>query len=148
MMGWLGVLARTWMSAPRNIRVLNMARLARSVAQGLLATDFVLYLRSLGWNGAAIGSLLAAALVFSVCVTVAGSTASDRYGRKAFLLVYDGLHALACLIAALSTSTALLPGCAAVTGFGRVTNGTADPVGVSRKGLITQGTNARCDTGA
>src|SRR5437763_11842049 len=112
MMGWLGVLARAWMSAPRNIRLLNMARLARSVAQGLLATDFVLYLRSLGWKGAAIGSLLATALVFSVCVTVAGSTASDKYGRKAVLLVYDGLHALACLLAALRTSTAFLGGCA------------------------------------
>src|SRR5205807_1819318 len=78
-------------------------------------------------EGAAIGSLLATALVFSVCVTVAGSTASDRYGRKAFLLVYDGLHALACLIAALSTSTALLAGCAIVTGFGRGANGTAGP---------------------
>ena len=148
MMGWLGMLARTWMSAPRNIRVLTMARLARSVAQGLLATDFVLYLRSLGWNGAAIGSLLAAALVFSVCVTVAGSTASDRYGRKAFLLVYDGLHALACLIAALSTSTALLAGCAIVTGFGRGANGTAGPFAAVERAWITQGVDARTWTRA
>ena len=148
MMGWLGVLARTWMSAPRNIRVLNMARLARSVAQGLLATDFVLYLRSLGWKGAAIGSLLATALVFSVCVTVAGSTASDKYGRKAFLLVYDGLHALACLIAALSTSTALLAGCAIVTGFGRGANGTAGPFAAVERAWITQGVDARTWTRA
>jgi MFS family permease len=147
-MGWLRVFARAWMSAPGNIRLLNMARLARSVAQGLLATDFVLYLRSLGWKGTAIGSLLAAALVFSVSVTVAGSIASDRYGRKAFLLGYDGLFALACLIAALSTSTALLAACAIVAGFGRGANGTAGPFAAVERAWVTQGVDARTWTRA
>ena len=55
MIGALACFAQTWTSAPRDIRLLNIGRLARSVAQGLLGTDFVLYLRSLGWNGAAIG---------------------------------------------------------------------------------------------
>jgi MFS family permease len=148
MTGWVGTVARTWLSAPLNIRLLNIARLARSVAQGLIATDFVLYLRSLGWKGAAIGSLLAAALVFSVCVTVAGSIASDRYGRKAFLLGYDGLYALACLIAALSTSTALLAACAIVAGFSRGANGTAGPFAAVERAWITQGVDAHTWTRA
>ena len=31
-MGWLGVLARAWMSAPRNIRLLNMACLIAALS--------------------------------------------------------------------------------------------------------------------
>ncbi|HEX4583540.1 MAG TPA: MFS transporter [Burkholderiaceae bacterium] len=138
----------SWGSQPRNIRLLNIARLARSVPQGMFAADFLLYLRSLGWNGAAIGSLLTAAVVFSICVTIVGSIASDRYGRKAFLLGYDALFALACLCATLSTSTAVLAFCAIFVGFGRGSNGTAGPFAAVERAWITQGADARTWTRA
>jgi MFS family permease len=148
MMARLAGVVESWASQPRNIRLLNIARFARSISQGLLAADFVLYLRSLGWKGAAIGSLLAAALVFSVSVTVAGSVASDRYGRKPFVLGYDALQALACLIAALTTSSAWLTACAIVAGFGRGANGTAGPFAAVERAWITQGVDARTWTRA
>jgi MFS family permease len=138
----------SWASQPRHIRLLNIARLARSVPQGMLAADFLLYLRSLGWSGAAIGSLLTAAVVFSICVTIVGSIASDVYGRKAFLLGYDALFAVACVCATLSTSTVVLAFCAIFVGFGRGSNGTAGPFAAVERAWITQGANAHTWTRA
>jgi MFS family permease len=147
MIGWPRALARGWRSQPLHIRLLNAARFARSVAQGVVVTDFVLYLKWLGWKGTAIGSLLTLAVVFSVCVTLLGGIASDRYGRKAFLLGYDCVYVLACLIAALTTSSAWLATCAIVA-LNRGSNGTAGPFAAVERAWISQGVDARTWTRA
>ncbi len=134
---------RATASLPLFARLLNAARFSRSIAQGVLAADFVLYLRSLHWSGGEIGAVLAMSLVFSVFLTVAAGIPSDRYGRKPFVLAYDGLYVLACLAAIVSKSHGVLAAAAIVGGFGRGANGVAGPFGDIEKAWITQSPNAR-----
>ncbi|HET8700401.1 MAG TPA: hypothetical protein VFL97_01900, partial [Nitrococcus sp.] len=51
------------------VRRLLLGRALRTVGQGILTTDFALYLHALGWSSTAIGSLLTAVLTFSVALT-------------------------------------------------------------------------------
>lgn len=130
-------------SLPRAAKLLIAARFSRSIAQGVLAADFVLYLRSLHWSGSDIGTVLALALVFSVSLTLATGIPSDRHGRKPFILAYDGLYVLACLAATLDTSRLTLAAAAIVAGFGRGANGVAGPFDAIEKAWITQIPHAR-----
>ncbi len=108
------------------------------MAQGVLAADFALYLRACGWDGSRIGSVLGAALVLSVLLTLA-ATASDRIGRKPFLLAYESLYAACCLAAWLHPSALVLAAGAIGAGFGRGANGAAGPFGAIEKAWLTQG---------
>lgn len=128
---------------PQTVRLLLGARLARSIAQGVTAVDFALYLRALGWSGSAIGFLLGAALLFAVTLTVAMSIPSDRLGRKPFLISYDVLYTLACLCAAISANPFLLAPAAVVAGFGRGANGSAGPFSAIEQAWMTQGLSAK-----
>lgn len=131
-----------WASFPPNVRLLLGARLARSIAQGVIAVDFALYLRALGWSGSAIGFLLGAGLVFAVALTIAMSIPSDRLGRKPFLVSYDAVYALACLGASLSANPGVLLLAAIVGGFGRGANGSAGPFSAIEHAWMTQGLGA------
>jgi MFS family permease len=119
--------------------MLLAARTARSVAQGVLAVDFALYLRSLHWSGAAIGSVLAGGLLFAVVVTISAGIASDRIGRKRFLLGYDAVYVLACVAAIATTQPTLLGAAAIIGAFGRGANGAAGPFGAIERAWLTQG---------
>ena len=130
---------RTRPSLHRTVRLLQAARAARSVAQGVLAVDFALYLKSLHWSGAAIGSVLAGGLIFGVVMTIAGSIASDRIGRKRFLLGYDAMFALACAAALVTTNAAILGAAAIVGAFGRGANGSAGPFATLESAWLAQG---------
>ncbi|MGC1818180.1 MAG: MFS transporter [Casimicrobiaceae bacterium] len=123
----------------RTLRLLQAARVARSVAQGVLAVDFALYLKSLHWSGAAIGSVLAGGLIFGVVMTIAGAVASDRIGRKRFLLAYDAMFALACVAAMVTTNVVVLGAAAVVGAFGRGANGSAGPFATLEKAWLAQG---------
>ena len=128
---------------PRFVHLLNAARFARGVGQGILAADFALYLRSLHWTGGEIGTLLAVALLFSVVLTIAAAIPSDRYGRKAFILAYDGIYVLACLTAIASRSSSVIVGATLLGGFGRGANGVVGPFAAIEKAWITQALDAR-----
>lgn len=128
---------------PRFVRLLNAARFARSVGQGVLSADFALYLRSLHWSGAEIGSLFAAALLVSTLFTVAAAVPSDRLGRRPFILAYDGVYVLSCLAAIASHSAAVLTAAALLSGFGRGANGVVGPFGAIEKAWLTQGLTPR-----
>ena len=128
-------------SLPRNVFWLLCSRAARSVAQGVLAVDFALYLRSLQWSGSEIGSVLAMGLVFGVTLTIATSMASDRFGRKKFLLAYDTAYVIACLSAIVSTNNFVLAAAAVAGSFGRGANGSAGPFSALEKAWMTQGLN-------
>ena len=115
------------------------ARFARSVGQGALVVGFTLYLHTLGWRAAPIGGLLSAALLFGVALTVLIGPASDRLGRKPFLLAYEGVLILSALLALSSSAPWVLSLGAVLGGFGRGANGAAGPFGPLEQAWLAQG---------
>ena len=115
------------------------ARFARSVGQGALVVGFTLYLHTLGWRAAPIGGLLSAALLFGVALTVLIGPASDRLGRKPFLLANEGVLILSALLALASSATWVLALGAVLGGFGRGANGAAGPFGPLEQAWLAQG---------
>ena len=111
----------------RNVRFLIAARTFRSVGQGVTVVSFSLYLNALGYNGAAIGVVLMAGLLFGAALTFVVGPLSDRRGRRGLLLGYELAAALAALAAAVSVRESVLIAAATVAGFGRGANGAAGP---------------------
>ena len=108
-------------------RRLLAARFWRSIAQGTLAVDLALYLHVLGWSGTAIGGVLSGAGIIGAAFGLVVGLASDRLGRKPFLLAYEAL-CCACGLLAFSTSrTGPLAVAILLAGFGRGANGAAGP---------------------
>ena len=90
---------RRWTTLPRDTRLLLAARAARSVGQGALIVAFALYLDALGWSAPAIGALFTAGLLIDTALIVALGPASDRLGRRVFLLAYEAAPAAAAVTA-------------------------------------------------
>ncbi|MDE3054046.1 MAG: MFS transporter, partial [Gemmatimonadota bacterium] len=118
--------ARRW---PPAVKLVMGARFARSVGQGALVVGFTLYLSALGWNAAAIGAVLSAALLFGVVLTLAIGPASDRLGRRKFLLAYECVSMASAVVALLTAGTWWLTAAAILGSFGRGANGAAGPFG-------------------
>ncbi len=114
-----------WSAWPRNVRLLMAMRAARSVGQGAMVAAFALYLHVLGWGATTIGAVLTAALLLSASLTLLVGPLSDRGGRRAFLIGYDLLQALAALVALLTSTPWLLVAAAVAGAFGRGANGSA-----------------------
>jgi MFS family permease len=115
------------------------ARFARSLGQGALVAGFTLYLHALGWRAAPIGALLSAALLFGVGLTALIGPASDRVGRKPFLLAYEGVMIACAALALCSSATWALTLGAILGGFGRGANGAAGPFGPLEQAWLSQG---------
>ncbi|BAJ80497.1 putative major facilitator superfamily transporter [Acidiphilium multivorum AIU301] len=111
---------------PDIVRLMG-ARGARSIAQGALVVDFALYVTKLGWSAAFLGVVFALSILFAVAVTTLVGPASDRFGRKRFVLVYEAISVLAALIGLLTQATLPLAFAAVIGGFGRGANGSAGP---------------------
>ena len=111
---------------PDIVRLMG-ARGARSIAQGALVVDFALYVTKLGWSAALLGVVFALSILFAVAVTTLVGPASDRFGRKRFVLVYEAISVLAALIGLLTQATLPLAFAAVIGGFGRGANGAAGP---------------------
>ncbi len=105
------------------------ARFFRSVAQGALVVDFVLYLKALGWSAAAIGLLLGATGVVSVVLLLGSGVLSDRYGRRPFLMGYQVATAVGSLAVVVFPHSWVLVLAAVLLGYGRGANGAAGPFG-------------------
>ena len=103
------------------------ARLARSIAQGALVVDFALYASRLGWNATRLGLVFALAIGFAVIVTAAVGPASDRFGRRRFLLIYEMLSLGSAMLALDSRAFLPVAMAAILGGFGRGANGAAGP---------------------
>ncbi|MHB1951788.1 MAG: MFS transporter [Acidiferrobacteraceae bacterium] len=111
----------------RNTRLLIGARAARSVGQGLLAVDFALYLKALHWTAPQIGTLFMGGLLLSSVIAIVMGPASDRLGRRRFLLGYEISQILAVLLALSSSHPAVIVASTLLGGFGHGLNGSAGP---------------------
>ncbi|CAG4923338.1 unnamed protein product [Acidocella sp. C78] len=111
---------------PDIVRLMG-ARGARSIAQGALVVDFALYVTRLGWSATFLGVVFALSILFAVAVTTLVGPASDRFGRKRFVLVYEAISVLASLIGLLTPAALPLAFAAVIGGFGRGANGAAGP---------------------
>lgn len=122
----------------RATRLLLATRFVRSIGQGALAVDFTLYLRALGWSAVAISSLLSAALMIGVVLTLFAGPLSDRGGRRPFLFFYEAAQALAGVAALLSAQPWVIFAAALVGGFGRGGNGGAGPFAPVEQAWLAQ----------
>lgn len=141
-------------NADRTVLHLQIARVLRSISQGIAIVDMTLYLKDLNWSAAAIGGVLSlAGIVGAVLILIVGIM-SDKLGRKPFLLTYETITSLAALLMILTTNPIVLTVVIALTSFGRGQNGAAGPfmpaeqawmascVPVSQRGRVFSTNNA------
>ena len=124
---------------PAAVKLIMGARFGRSLGQGALVVGFSLYLHALNWSAASIGAVLSAGLLLGVVLTLLIGPASDRLGRKQFLLAYEGVLILSALLALASSATWVLTLGAVLGGFGRGANGAAGPFGPLEQAWLAQG---------
>jgi MFS family permease len=98
-------------------------RAIRSIAQGALAADFALYTRALGWPPAFLGATIGAGLLLAAVLTALVGPLSDRFGRRGFLLGYEGIEIAAAVLALFTAARWPLAALAALAGWGRGANG-------------------------
>lgn len=118
---------RGWRALHPVARGLMATRFFRSMAQGALVVDFVLYLKDLGWSAAAIGLLLGATNIVGAALLLSAGVLSDRLGRRPFLLGYQLANAAGALAVVLSPRSWVLVLVALLLGYGRGANGAAGP---------------------
>lgn len=112
---------------PRDTQLLLGARAARSIGQGALIVAFALYLAALGWSAVAIGGLFTAGLLLDALLVMVSGPASDRFGRKRFLIVFECAQTAAALTALVTAHPAALVAATLAGGFGRGVNGSSGP---------------------
>ena len=120
-------------------RGLIAAHTWRSVAQGALSVDFVLYLRALHWSVAAIGGLITASILVGAGLGLVSGPASDRLGRRGFILLYEALCALSALGVVLRPGVAEVVLAGLLLGVGRGANGAGGPVVPVEQAWLAQG---------
>lgn len=130
---------RWYRAVPRDKWFLIGARGARSLGQGALVVDFALYLHALGWNAVGIGTVLAATLIVAAALTLLVGPASDRFGRKVFILCFEASQGITALIALSTSATVPLVAAAVIGGFGRGINGAAGPFAPVEQAWLAQG---------
>lgn len=106
---------------------LILARGLRSISQGIAVVDLTLYLKTLQWSAPAIGSVLTAASLFGAALILFVGPASDRLGRKGFLLAYETMTILAAALSAITANPVVLSIVIIAAGFGRGQSGAAGP---------------------
>jgi MFS family permease len=123
--------------APATRRLLA-ARFWRSIGQGMLVVDLALYLRALGWSGAAIGMVLSAAGLVGAGLNLAVGVTSDRLRRKPFLLAYEVMTCACALVAMSRSDPALLSMAIVLAGFGRGASGAAGPFAPAEQAWLAE----------
>ncbi|MGH7054521.1 MAG: MFS transporter, partial [Stellaceae bacterium] len=88
-----------------------------------LAIDFALYTRVLGWSPEMLGVVIGAGLVLNAIVTVVIGPLSDHFGRRGFILGYEGMSILTGVLALFTAGPWALAVLAALAGWGRGANG-------------------------
>lgn len=116
-----------WLGHHPTLRRLQLIAFLRSIGQGFAAVETSLYLRELGWSGAAIGGLFAAAGLFRTLITTFTAELNALLGPKNYLLLYEVLTAAAALLVIVSSGTATLCLAIIVAGFGMGHSGSGGP---------------------
>ncbi len=129
---------RGWRSLHPTTRRLISARFLRSIAQGALAVDFVLYLHLRGWNAPEIGLLLMGGGFAGAALSLVVGVSSDRIGRRLFLLIYEAGLALGTGAVLFTQNVWLLVLVAALFGFGRGANGASGPFAPAEQAWLAQ----------
>ncbi len=130
--------AAGWKSLDRVARQLIAARFLRSIAQGALGVDFTLYLKIRHWSAPEVGLLLMAGGLAGAALSLLVGIASDRIGRRLFLLIYEAGLVLGTLAIILFPSAWLLVLTAALFGFGRGANGASGPFAPAEQAWLAQ----------
>ncbi len=119
-------------------RQLILVRLVRSISQGALVVDFVLYLHALHWSGGAIGALLTTSMACGIALTTLLGPISDRIGRKPVLLGFEATRIVAALVAMMTSAPVPLALAAIAGQYGRGGNGSAGPCGTVEQAWLAQ----------
>lgn len=127
-----------WRGLHPTARTLMAVRFLRSIGQGALVVDFVLYLKASSWSAVAIGALLTAAGLGAAVIMLASGVLSDRFGRRPFLLGYQLATVVGTVAFLLDPRNWILVLATVVLGFGRGANGAAGPFGPVEQAWLAQ----------
>ncbi|PSR35178.1 MAG: MFS transporter [Sulfobacillus benefaciens] len=127
-----------WKSLDPVARQLIAARFLRSIAQGALGVDFTLYLKIRHWTAPEVGLLLMAGGLSGAVLSLLVGVASDRVGRRVFLLIYELGLMLGTLSIILFPHAWVLVLTAALFGFGRGANGASGPFAPAEQAWLAQ----------
>ncbi len=133
-----GALLEGWRRLQPAARRLMEVRALRSVAQGALAVDFVLYLKALHWAPLRVGALLAGAELVGAALGLAVGILSDRFGRRPFLLAYQAALALAAAAVLARPTAWVLTAAVLSVGFGLGANGAAGAFGPAEQAWLAR----------
>jgi len=112
-----------------DVQVIFTARVLMSAARALASVVAPIYLAIEGFNAFTLGLLFLVVALVSAAFSSAIGLASDRVGRKVFLVVVPLIAAGAAVAFALTRDTAVLVAAAALGSFGRGSGAGAGAVG-------------------
>ena len=98
--------------------------------------DLALYLKELGWSGVAIGGVLGATGVVAATLSLVVGIASDRLGRKPFIVAAEVLTIVCAAVALTTDNPWLLVPAIVFAGFGRGMNGAASFFGPAEQAWL------------
>ncbi len=126
----------------KDLRRLVLVRGLRSFVQGYTLVVFVIYLAQIGFSPWLIGLTLGVGSAVSALLTLMTGIASDRYGRKPFLLAYSVLLALSGIIFSITSVPFILIAVSALGGIGRGggAGGQAGPFAPAEVALLSEKT--------
>ena len=133
---WLGHVA--WRELHPVTRRLIAARAVRSLGQGALTVDFVLFLGALGWSAGAIGALVGASSLAGAALSLAAGALTDRLGRRPFLLGFQIAIAVLTLGVLVNPAPWLLVVATVLCGYGRGGGGSAGPFAPAERAWLAQ----------
>ena len=113
----------------RDMNLIIAARASMSASRALAGIITPIYLSLLGFSGVALGIAFTIVALTSAVLSALIGSLSDRVGRKVFLVVIPLLGALAAVVFAFSSTTAVLMIAAALGSFGRGAGAGAGMVG-------------------
>lgn len=114
---WRALLLPGWVD--RNLGVILAARFSMSIARAIAGVVTSLYLAAEGFSGTEIGLLFLCVTLASATMSTGAGVLSDRFGRKAFLVVVPLLAAVAAGVYSVARAPAELFVFAALGSFGR-----------------------------
>ena len=114
----------------------------RSFVQGYILIVFAIYLAQIGFSPLLVGLTLGIGSAASALLTLAVGIASDRYGRKPFLLAYSVLLAFSGIIFSITSVPLVLIVVSALGGLGRGggAGGQAGPFAPAEVALLSEKT--------